>query len=74
MNLNITKNFKKTKNSKKYIQTESNMEENKEMKITNTETNAYVIFPEIRKSSNNFMDNNKKKSNRNKNGVSLPII
>ena len=74
MSLNNTKNSRKLKiNNKKYIQTESNMEEFKEMKVTNTEANAYVIFPEIRKSSNNF-NNSTKRSNKNKNGVSLPVI
>ena len=74
MSLNNTKNSRKLKiNNKKYIQTESNMEEFKEMKVTNTESNAYVIFPEIRKSSNNF-NNSTKRSNKNKNGVSLPVI
>ena len=74
MSLNNTKNSRKLKiNNKKYIQTESNMEEFKEMKVTNTEANAYVIFPEIRKSSNNF-NNSTKRSNTNKNGVSLPVI
>ena len=74
MSLNNTKNSRKLKiNNKKYIQTESNMEEFKEMKVTNTESNAYVIFPEIRKSSNNF-NNSTKRSNRSKNGVPLPAI
>ena len=74
MSLNNTKNSRKLKiNNKKYIQTESNMEEFKEMKVTNTESNAYVIFPEIRKSSNNF-NNSTKRSKKNKNGVSLPVI
>ena len=74
MSLNNTKNSRKLKiNNKKYIQTESNMEEFKEMKVTNIESNAYVIFPEIRKSSNNF-NNSTKRSNKNKNGVSLPVI
>ena len=74
MSLNNSKISKKMKiNNKKYIQTESNMEEFKEMKVTHTEANAYVIFPEIRKSSNNF-NNSTKRSNRSKNGVPLPAI
>ena len=79
MNLNITKksmNSRKNKTNKKFLQTESNKDEIEEMKITNTEANAYVIFPEIRKSNNEFRDtnNSKKRSNRNKNGLYLPVI
>ena len=79
MNLNTTKNSRKKNNNKKIvIQTENNIEEFKEMKVTNTEANAYVIFPEIKKSNNNELrelrDNNKKRSNKNKNGLALPVI
>ena len=79
MNLNTTRNSRKKNNNKKIvIQTENNIEEFKEMKVTNTEANAYVIFPEIKKSNNNELrelrDNNKKRSNKNKNGLALPVI
>ena len=74
MNLNVTKNSKKSKASKKFIQTESNIDEVKEAKVTNTEANAYIIFPEIRKSSNNFRDIATKRNSKTKNSLSLPAI
>ena len=75
MNLNnITKNSKKLKTTKKFIQTETSMDGNEEAKVTNTEANAYVIFPEIRKSRNTFRDSNRDKDGKNKTGVSLPAI
>ena len=74
LNLNVTKNSKKSKASKKFIQTESNIDEVKETKVTNTEANAYIIFPEIRKSSNNFRDITTKRNSKTKNSLSLPAI
>ena len=74
LNLNVTKNSKKSKASKKFIQTESNIDEVKEAKVTNTEANAYIIFPEIRKSSNNFRDITTKRNSKTKNSLSLPAI
>ena len=74
LNLNVTKNSKKSKGYKKFIQTESNIDEVKEAKVTNTEANAYIIFPEIRKSSNNFRDITTKRNSKTKNSLSLPAI
>ena len=73
LNLSMTKNSKKMKTNKKFIQTETNMEPNEEMKVTNTEANAYIIFPEIR-NNNNYRDTNREKDYKNKNQVSLPAI
>ena len=73
----MTKNSKKMKTTKKFIKTETNMEPNEEMKVTNTEANAYIIFPEIRNNNNNsntYKDINREKDNKNKNQVSLPAI
>ena len=76
LNLSMTKNSKKMKTNKKFIQTETNMEPNEEMKVTNTEANAYIIFPEIRNNNNNinYRDTNREKDYKNKNQVSLPAI
>ena len=75
LNLNITKNSKKPKMSKKFIQTESSVNSNEEMKVTNTEANAYIIFPEIRNNNNNnYRDSYREKDNKNKNQLSLPAI
>ena len=73
LNLNITKNSRKQKNSKKFIQTESS-NNNEEMKVTNTEANAYVIFPEIRKSRDSNRDSTDKRNSTKKIGISLPAI
>ena len=77
MSLNIQdNNGKKNKGSNNFIQTESNMNEtNKSAKINNTESNAYVIFPEIRSTKNKFKnDTTKKKDEKNNTGISLPAI
>ena len=50
-------------------------ETNKSAKINNTESNAYVIFPEIRSTKNKFKnDTTKKKDEKNNTGISLPAI
>ena len=72
-------NIGKTKNGRKFLQTDNDtINGNKfeeEMKINNTENNAYVIFPEIKKGGNNNLSNNNSKRNtKNKIGVSLPAI
>ena len=80
MNLNIQDNDgKKSKGNKPnniFEQTGSNMNEsNKSAKINNTESNAYVIFPEIRSTKNKFKnDTTKKKDEKNNTGISLPSI
>ena len=83
MSLNIQdNNGKKSKGSKpnminnNFVQTERNMNEtNKSAKINNTESNAYVIFPEIRSTKNKFKnDTAKKKDTKNNTGISLPAI
>ena len=80
MNLNIQDNDgKKSKGNKPnniFAQTGSNMNEsNKSAKINNTESNAYVIFPEIRSTKNKFKnDTTKKKDEKNNTGISLPSI
>ena len=68
-------------NGRKYLQTENNALNNnnfeEEMKINlNTEGNAYVIFPEIKKGGNTSKEDNSnsKRNTRNKIGVSLPAI
>jgi len=76
---NQNNNIGKTKNGRKFLQTDNDtINGNKfeeEMKINNTENNAYVIFPEIKKGGNNNLSNNNSKRNtKNKIGVSLPAI
>ena len=60
---------------KDFAQTESNInDESKSGNVNNTESNAYVIFPEIRQSKNKFKTNTSKRDAKNNTGFSLPAI
>ena len=82
MNINIQENNgKKNKggksnlNNNNFAHTESNMNEtNKSGKINNTESNAYVLFPEIKSNKNKFKNDTTKKDAKNNTGISLPAI
>ena len=68
-------NMKKNKKVNNLSQTQSLMNETEGGKVSQTEANAYVIFPEIRASKNKFkLENNKKKDSKNNTGFSLPTI
>ena len=67
-------NMKKTKNSNNFSQTDNHMNETGRSRVNNTESNAYVIFPEIRASKNKFKYEVSKKDSKNNTGFALPTI
>ena len=71
----VNNNMKKNKNgNNNMIKTQSNMNETRGNRASNTEANAYVIFPEIRNNNNKFRPENSKKDSKNNTGFSLPTI
>ena len=68
-----TNNMKKGKNGTGTLKTQSNMNETVGSRVSNTEANAYVIFPEIR-TKNKFKTENNKKDSKHNTGFSLPSI
>ena len=66
--------MKKSKKINNLSQTQSQMNETEGGRVSQTEGNAYVIFPEIRSTKSKLKSENNKKDSKNNTGFSLPTI